>query len=98
MTMRGIVITDSAKGEFSASPGASREDDGTAYLRRRVRSAEPWELDRGVGTPHVWSTAGFDWMCGVFLGTLEPDGLARLQRQLHPGEPVVGAPTGRTSR
>lgn len=79
---------DRESGDFSALLGA---DERTGWLVRRRRSSEPWPV-KAHGNQIVWSTRDFDWAFQWYRGTLGDDGLALLQRQLHPDEPAEGAP------
>lgn len=85
-TPRVVDITDPRSGAFSAELG-----DRAGWLIRRPRSSQVWAA-KTHGHQIAWSTAGFDWACQIHRGTLDEDGIASLQRQLHPGEPVVGMP------
>lgn len=83
-----VDLTDPQSGAFSAPLG---KDERGGWLIRRARSDDPWSV-KTVGHQIAWSTQHFDWACQVHHGTLDDDGIASLQQQLHPGEPVVGSP------
>ncbi|WP_420879942.1 hypothetical protein [Rhodococcus sp. (in: high G+C Gram-positive bacteria)] len=89
LTPTWIRIEDEATGAFNAGFGSG---EGDGFMARRPRSNEPWNLSWYTDSIAAWSTADFDWACWVFRGTFDPDGLALLQRRLHPGDPVVGKP------
>ena len=71
-----VESVDLATGAFLAALGFGELN----HLTRRPRSAQPWQPP-GPGTWTRWSDADWDWGVQV-QGTLTPDGLADLQRQL----------------
>lgn len=88
-TPRMVQLTDRETGAFSALLG---EKKPTGWLFRRPRSSQPWAVAT-YGYEIAWSTEEFDWFCKVLGGgTLDAAGIAALQHQLHPGEPVAGTP------
>lgn len=88
-TPRSVQVTDTETGEFTAFLGSG---EGTGWLSRRPRSRKTWVIDLH-GHIDTGTTEDHDWAFSPFRGTLEPEALRRLQRQLHPDQSAVGAPT-----
>jgi hypothetical protein len=87
-TPRLVELNDAESGAFSAPLG---KDQSAGWLIRRRRSSEPWPV-KTHGYQIAWSTQDFDWACQIYHGVLDHDGIAALQQQLHPEQPVVGTP------
>ncbi|MBY6540375.1 hypothetical protein HQ325_17000 [Rhodococcus sp. BP-349] len=89
LTPQFVEVTNEDTDEFTAPLGTPRRRTG--LLIRRRHSPEPWAV-KMADEQFAWSTADFDWTFTLRLGTLDYEGLAAVQQQLHPGEPVTGTP------